>query len=139
MPSIESIDAPVEGEVIQLSEVKDEVFSSGTMGEGFAVKPANGKIVAPCDAEVIAVFETGHAIGLTTMAGAEVLIHVGIDTVMLKVQGFDTKVKAGDLVKKGDLLMDVDMDAVQKAGYDTTVMVIVTDPHNVDVSMPVLA
>lgn len=135
----ESLVAPVEGEVIPLSEVNDQVFSSGAMGKGFAVVPTNGVVKAPIDGEVTALFETGHAIGLTTKAGAEVLIHIGIDTVMLKGKGFDVKVKQGDQVKEGQTLIEFDLEGIKKAGYDPTVMTIVTDPHDVDVDFPILA
>ncbi|MCP0887949.1 beta-glucoside-specific PTS transporter subunit IIABC [Ligilactobacillus sp. WILCCON 0076] len=135
----ETLSVPVEGEVIPLSKVNDQVFSAGTMGEGFAVEPTKGILRAPVDAEVTVAYETGHAIGLTTMAGAEVLLHIGLDTVMMKGKGFDVKVKQEQFVKRGDVLVEFDIDAIKKAGYDPTVIVVITDPHGVDVVTPALA
>lgn len=132
----EALVAPVAGQVISLSDVKDDVFSSGAMGQGFAVIPEEDAITAPCDAEVTTVFETKHAIGLTTRSGAEVLIHVGIDTVMLNGQNFDVNVQPGAIVHQGDLLLTADFDAIRSAGYDPTVMVIVTDPHGITETFP---
>ncbi len=137
--SEERLVSPVSGQVISLSDVRDDVFSSGAMGQGFAVIPADDAVTAPCDAEVTTVFETKHAIGLTTAGGAEVLIHVGIDTVMLKGQGFDVKVRPGDRVHRGDLLLTADFDEISAAGYDTTVMVIVTDPHGTTEIFPAIS
>ncbi len=85
---------------------------------------------------VAALFETGHAIGLKTTAGAEVLIHIGIDTVMLKGKGFNVKVAQGDLVKAGQTLIEFDLDGIKEAGYDPTVMTVVTDKHDVDIKLP---
>ena len=128
--------APVAGKVIALSSVNDPVFSTGAMGEGFAVVPTEGVVKAPVDGEVAALFETGHAIGLRTTAGAEVLIHIGIDTVMLKGKGFNVKVAQGDLVKAGQTLIEFDLDGIKEAGYDPTVMTVVTDKHDVDIKLP---
>ncbi len=132
----ETLTAPVAGKVIALSSVNDPVFSTGAMGEGFAVVPTEGVVKAPVDGEVAALFETGHAIGLKTMAGAEVLIHIGIDTVMLKGKGFNVKVAQGDLVKAGQTLIEFDLDGIKEAGYDPTVMTVVTDKHDVDIKLP---
>lgn len=132
----ETLTAPVAGKVIALSSVNDPVFSTGAMGEGFAVVPTEGVVKAPVDGEVAALFETGHAIGLKTTAGAEVLIHIGIDTVMLKGKGFNVKVAQGDLVKAGQTLIEFDLDGIKEAGYDPTVMTVVTDKHDVDIKLP---
>ncbi len=134
--SEETLVAPVEGQIIPLAEVKDQVFSTGMMGQGFGVIPSKGVLTAPADAEVTVAYETGHAIGLTTTAGAEVLLHIGLDTVMLKGQGFDVKVKQGQFVKTGDVLVEFDKAQIEKAGYDTTVICVVTDPHDVKVNLP---
>ena len=134
--SEETLVAPVEGQIIPLAEVKDQVFSTGMMGQGFGVIPSKGVLTAPADAEVTVAYETGHAIGLTTTAGAEVLLHIGLDTVMLKGQGFDVKVKQGQFVKAGDVLVEFDKAQIEKAGYDTTVICVVTDPHDVKVNLP---
>ncbi|MDA3778054.1 beta-glucoside-specific PTS transporter subunit IIABC [Lactobacillus delbrueckii] len=132
----ETLTAPVAGKMIALSSVNDPVFSTGAMGEGFAVVPTEGVVKAPVDGEVAALFETGHAIGLKTTAGAEVLIHIGIDTVMLKGKGFNVKVAQGDLVKAGQILIEFDLDGIKEAGYDPTVMTVVTDKHDVDIKLP---
>lgn len=121
------IGAPIEGEVIKLSEVPDPVFSSGAMGKGVAIKPANGNVYAPVDGQVTLVFDTKHAIGITTPDGQELLIHFGVDTVNMQGDGFDAKVVAGQDVKKGDLLLTVDLDKVNKAGYSTVTPILVTN------------
>jgi PTS system beta-glucosides-specific IIC component len=119
--------APIEGEAIPLKDVKDEAFSQEAMGKGMAIKPAKGQVVAPFDGTVQTVFRTKHSIGLKSVEGIELLIHIGIDTVKLKGQHFNVVVHEGDIVKHGQLLIEFDMDAVEKAGYDTTTPVIVTN------------
>lgn len=121
--------APVEGKVIPQDQIPDEVFASGAMGQGIGVIPASGDIVAPVDCEVSMVFETKHAIGLTA-GDAEILLHVGVNTVELKGAHFTAFVKAGDKVKKGDKLLHVDFDAVKAAGYDPTVIMLVSNTDN---------
>ena len=110
--------APAKGKAVSLKEVSDPTFSEGILGDGVAVIPSEGKIYAPADGTIGMVFDTLHAISLTTDFGAEVLIHVGLDTVQLKGEGFEGHVKAGDTVKKGDLLLTVDLEKVKAAGYD---------------------
>lgn len=122
-----TIGSPVEGRVIPLSEVKDDVFSNEIVGKGAAVIPEKGEIHAPEDGEVASVFDTGHALGMVVKDGVEVLIHVGLDTVELKGQYFQVHVKQGDQVKKGQLLISFDMEAIQKAGYDITTPVIISN------------
>lgn len=122
-----AIAAPVSGEVKTLSEVADEAFSSGALGQGFAIVPSEGKIYAPFDGEVTTLFPTGHAIGLVSTEGVEVLIHVGMDTVKLQGRGFAPKVAQGAKVKKGDLLLEFDIDEVKTAGYSVMTPVIVTN------------
>ncbi|TKD67700.1 N-acetylglucosamine-specific PTS transporter subunit IIBC [Pseudalkalibacillus hwajinpoensis] len=104
---------PVQGKIIPLTEVPDEVFSAGMMGDGFAILPENGTFTSPVDGEIISVFPTKHAIGIRSTQGVEILIHVGIDSVNLKGEGFTTLVKEGDTVKKGQKLMEVDIDSIR--------------------------
>ena len=126
-PSEGVIQTPIIGDVVALSNVNDPVFSSGAMGQGIAVKPSEDVVYAPADAEVTIVFPTGHAYGLRTANGAEILIHVGIDTVSMNGEGFDHKVAQGDKVKAGDVLGTFDSAKIAAAGLDNTTMVIVTN------------
>ena len=121
------IQTPIVGDVVALSNVNDPVFSSGAMGQGIAVKPSEDVVYAPADAEVTIVFPTGHAYGLKTANGAEILIHVGIDTVSMNGEGFNHKVNQGDKVKAGDVLGTFDSAKIAAAGLDNTTMVIVTN------------
>ena len=126
-PSEGVIQTPIVGDVVALSNVNDPVFSSGAMGQGIAVKPSQDVVYAPADAEVTIVFPTGHAYGLRTANGAEILIHVGIDTVSMNGEGFNQRVNQGDKVKAGDLLGTFDSAKIAAAGLDNTTMVIVTN------------
>ena len=123
----ETLVTPIVGDVVALADVNDPVFSSGAMGQGIAVKPSQGVVYAPADAEVSIAFPTGHAFGLKTTNGAEVLIHVGIDTVTMNGEGFEAKVAQGDKVKAGDVLGTFDSNKIAAAGLDDTTMVIVTN------------
>lgn len=123
----ETIAAPLKGEVVALENVNDPVFSSGAMGKGAAIKPSGNQVVAPFDGEVQIAFPTGHAYGLKSDKGAEVLIHIGIDTVSLDGKGFDAKVQANQRIKKGDVLATFDSSVITEAGLDDTTMVIVTN------------
>ena len=123
----ETLFTPIVGDVVALADVNDPVFSSGAMGQGIAVKPSQGVVYAPADAEVSIAFPTGHAFGLKTTDGAEVLIHVGIDTVSMDGEGFEAKVAQGDKVKAGDVLGTFDSNKIAAAGLDDTTMVIVTN------------
>ncbi|MFK4304780.1 PTS system beta-glucosides-specific IIC component [Paenibacillus sp. RC254] len=123
----ETVMSPLKGEVKPLSEVTDEAFSTGALGKGVAIEPSEGKVFAPVDGVLTSLFSSGHAIGITSDHGVEVLIHVGKDTVKLKGQHFYPKVKQGDAVKKGQLLMEFDMEAIKEAGYVLTTPVIVAN------------
>ena len=125
----EELVAPINGQVVPLSDVKDEVFSSGSMGKGIAIEPQEGKVCSPLDGEVVMVFPTGHAIGLKSTNGAEVMIHIGMDTVELEGKGFTTLVKKGQAVKKGDPLIKFDMEAIKKAGFKLTTPIVVTNSN----------
>ena len=123
----ELIAAPVSGELISLKDVNDQVFSAEIMGKGAAIKPTDNNVYAVADGTVTVAYATKHAYGIKTNDGAEVLIHLGIDTVDLKGQNFTSNVKQGDTVKKGDLLGTFDIEKIQAAGYDPTVMIVVTN------------
>ena len=133
----ETIQTPIVGDVVALENVNDPVFSSGAMGQGIAVKPSQGVVYAPADAEVSIVFPTGHAFGLKTAKGAEILIHVGIDTVSMNGEGFEAKVAQGDKVKAGDVLGTFDSNKIATAGLDDTTMVIVTNTADYASVIPV--
>lgn len=123
----EALLAPVSGKVIPLSEVRDEVFAGGILGQGAAVIPENGEICAPCDGVISVMYPTGHAVGIKSDIGAEILIHVGMDTVTLNGSCFDVKVKAGDHVKAGQLLVRANIEGIKKEGLDITTPVIVAN------------
>ena len=123
----ETLGSPVNGKVVPLSEVSDETFASEMLGATVAVEPSDGRILAPCDGEVINIFETGHAVCMTTKAGGELLIHVGVDTVKMEGKGFIKKVSDGAKVHAGDVLIEADLDAIKAAGYPATTMFILTN------------
>ena len=123
----EEITSPVNGNVVATAEVADETFASEMLGTTVAVEPTDGKIVAPCDGEVMNIFDTGHAVCIATEAGAELLIHIGIDTVSMDGKGFVKKVADGAKIRKGDVLIEADLDAIKAAGHPTTTMMILTN------------
>ena len=129
-PKAEVLSKPVDGQVVALSEVNDEVFSSGMIGEGFGIIPTSGELIAPEDGEITMLFETNHAIGLKTRNGAELLFHIGLDTVQLEGKHFTPYVKAGDQVKQGQPLIKFDLDAIKVAGFDPIVICVVTNQEN---------
>ena len=117
--NIIQIGCPIEGEVVSINDVNDPTFSQEMLGKGIAIKPNKGRVVAPVDGEIAMIFETKHAISMVTEQGAEILIHIGLDTVKLKGENFNSHVKAGDKVKAGDLLIEFDKEKIIQAGYDT--------------------
>lgn len=121
-----TIVSPVQGKVIDLSNVKDEAFASKAMGDGFAIEPSSDMFVSPIDGTIAALFPTGHAFGITN-DDMEIIVHIGIDTVELQGNGFHSYVKQGDLVKKGDPIIKADIASIKQQGYDVTTMVIFTD------------
>ena len=121
----EVIGAPIEGEAVVSAEISDPTFGEELLGKGLAIKPAVGKVYAPADGTIGMVFDTKHAISMTTEGGAELLIHVGLDTVTLNGAPFTVHVAADDKVKKGDLMAEFDMDAIKAAGLETITPVIV--------------
>ncbi|WP_214742545.1 beta-glucoside-specific PTS transporter subunit IIABC [Exiguobacterium sp. s48] len=128
------VSAPLKGEVVSLETVRDEVFSSGAMGKGIAIMPSEGAVYAPFDGEIVTVYPSKHAIGLRSDTGVEVLIHIGLDTVKLRGQYFETVVTDGQKVTEGELLVRFDIDAIAREGYDTITPIIVTNTeHYLDV------
>lgn len=126
--------SPLEGKVLPLSEARDAAFSEGIMGKGVVIEPARGEIVAPFDGTIMTLFPTKHAIGLISDNGTEVLIHIGIDTVQLEGEGFESFVEQNATVKKGDKLVTFDIEAIEAAGYSTQVPIIITNtPDYADV------
>ena len=128
----QEIVSPLEGAVVELKDVDDPIFSAGTIGKGVAINPTNNEVRAPFDGTVVSVFPTKHAIGLKSENGVELLIHLGINTVNLKGKYFESKVKDGQNIKKGDLLETFDVEQIKKAGYNTVVPIVVTNSNNFD-------
>lgn len=133
------LNSPCDGDLIPLSSVEDEVFSSGMMGEGFAVIPNEGNMYAPISGVIATIFETKHAICITTEEGLDILIHMGIDTVELKGEPFETYVSIGDKVQSGQLLAKMDIESVLRSNKNTSVIVIITNSqekvHNTKLKM----
>ena len=125
-----SVKAPVSGNLIELSEVNDDVFSKGQAGLGFAIRPNDGRVYAPFDATVRQVFSTRHAVGIVADNGMALLIHVGLGTVALKGTGFVTYVEEGQRISQGDEILEFWDDTIRKAGLDDTVIVTVTNSDN---------
>lgn len=125
-----SIVAPMTGEIIEIDKVPDAVFAGKMVGDGLAINPSEGTVVAPCNGKIIQVFPTNHAIGILTPEGLEILIHIGLDTVNLKGNGFKAFVAAGDSVKKGDKLLEVDLEYVSNNAKSTISPIIIT---NIDI------
>lgn len=125
-----SLTSPVAGKVVALSQVKDDVFSSGMVGSGVAIIPESGDLVAPTDGEITMLFGTHHALGMTTADGAELLFHIGIDTVQLAGNYFEAYVKQGEKVTQGQRLIHFDLEKIKQAGYDTTVIFLLTNQED---------
>ena len=121
------IGAPLTGQLVDLASVPDEVFSTGALGEGIAIVPSAGRVVAPCDGVVSATMESQHAVGITTTEGVELLVHVGLDTVALGGKHYSCKVTEGQKIKKDDLLIEFDMNAIKAEGYQLHTPVLVTN------------
>lgn len=119
--------SPAKGSLVPLEKVEDEAFSSGALGKGVAIEPEDSQIKSPCVGEVLTSFPTGHAIGLKAENGAEILIHIGMDTVSLDGEGFQLHVKEGDQLKPGDLLVTVDLDLIKDRDLSTITPIVVTN------------
>ena len=117
--------APVSGRVVPMSQVNDPTFSQEILGKGVAVVPSEGKVVAPASGEVVVMFETKHAVSIRTEDGAELIIHIGLDTVNLRGEHFTAHVAQGDHVKAGDVLVEFDMEAIKEAGYDVITPIVI--------------
>lgn len=128
----EDVIAPLTGTVCQLEEVPDPVFAEKMMGEGIAIDPSDGMVVAPFDGEVIQVFPTKHAIGLKGETGLELLIHIGLETVSLDGEGFETFVRQGDRVKRGDKLISFNMDIIEEKASSTITPIIMTKGDDIE-------
>lgn len=117
--------SPMRGTCVSMKEVSDPTFSEEILGRGVAIKPVEGKVYSPADGMITTMFPTGHAVGITTDEGVELLVHVGLDTVAMKGDGFNIIAKEGQRVRKGDLLIDADLEKIEKAGYDTITPVVI--------------
>jgi PTS system glucose-specific IIA component len=125
------ITAPLNGKVVDITEVPDPVFSQKMMGEGVAIEPTDGHVVSPIDGEVVSLFPTKHAIGLKTKSGLELLIHIGLETVNLNGEGFEGHVQAGDKVKRGDKLISFDLEFIKEKAKSTITPIIITNADEV--------
>lgn len=134
---LSQIIAPISGKVVDITTVSDQVFAEKLIGDGVAIEPTSGLVVAPCNGKVIQIFPTNHAIGIETEDGYDVLIHVGINTVDLKGEGFTRLVEENTRVKKGNPLLRVDLQAIQTAGKQTTTICIVSTMDEVRELVPV--
>lgn len=125
--------APIPGKIIEITEVPDEVFSKKMVGDGIAIEPTSGLVVSPCNGTVVLVFSTNHALGIQTKEGLEILIHMGIDTVELKGEGFKRLTEVGKQVSTGDVLMEMNLDIIKSMGKHTVTPVIITNPDIAEV------
>lgn len=125
--------APLTGEAVDLSEVPDPVFSEKMVGDGIAIKPTKGTVVAPCDGKVVQIFSTNHAVGIETNIGVDLLIHIGIDTVELKGEGFKRLVEEGENVKKGQPILEVNLERIEELGKPIISPFIITNMDQVEI------
>lgn len=129
---IESFKNFVEGNLVYIENVSDEVFSQKMIGDGYAIKPTDSNVYAPMSGKVTSLFPTGHAIGLTLNNGLDIMLHLGIDTVELEGKGFEIMIKEGQVVKQGDILIKADWDYISKSGYDTVSILVLPNGEKID-------
>ena len=128
----ETLFAPLQGLIVKLEDVPDPVFSEKMMGDGIAIDPSDGEVVSPVKGEIVQVFPTKHAIGIRSLSGAEILIHVGLETVSLNGEGFEGHVKEGDKVKAGDKLITFNIDLIKEKAADIITPIVITNGENVE-------
>ncbi|WP_404432656.1 PTS glucose transporter subunit IIA [Sutcliffiella horikoshii] len=131
-PTEETVLAPLSGRVAELGEVPDPTFSQKMMGDGLAIVPTEGEVVSPVDGEIVQFFHTKHAIGIRSLSGAEILIHVGLETVSMNGEGFEGHVKEGDKVKAGDKLITFNIDLIKEKAADIITPIVITNGENVE-------
>lgn len=131
-PTEETVFAPLSGRVAELSEVPDPTFSQKMMGDGLAIVPTEGEVVSPVDGEIVQFFHTKHAIGVRSLSGAEILIHVGLETVSMNGEGFEGHVREGDKVKAGDKLITFNIDLIKEKAADIITPIVITNGENVE-------
>lgn len=123
----EIVTSPIKGEVLKLSDIEDAAFASGVLGQGVAIIPSDGKVVAPVDGVVTTLFPSLHAIGILSDTGVEVLIHIGLNTIQLEGRGFEACIKQGDRITKGQTILNFDVDAIKELGYSTVTPIVITN------------
>jgi PTS system glucose-specific IIA component len=131
-PQQEVIHAPITGKLVAIEDVPDPTFGQKMMGDGVAIEPTEGKVVAPVDGEIMQVFPTKHAIGIKTKGGLELLLHIGLETVNMKGEGFTTHVKEGDKVQVGDTLVDFDLALIKEKAASTITPIVITNMDHMD-------
>lgn len=124
------IQSPLNGNKVSLSDISDAAFSSGALGQGLAIQPAEGKLYSPVNGTIVTLFPTGHAVGLKSDEGVEVLVHIGMDTVSLDGDGFTIHAQADQVVKQGDLLVEFDIDKIKEAGLESVTPVVITNTND---------
>lgn len=125
-----AVGAAAKGKVLPMAEIPDPVFSEGVLGQCCGIEPVEGKVYAPVDGKVIQVVESLHALGFSGPGGVEILLHIGVDTVDMNGDGFDSKVKVGSIVKKGQLVLTMDLDKIKAAGHPSTVITAITNSND---------
>lgn len=139
IPAYERLSSPLSGKIIPLNEIPDETFSSGMLGDGIGIEPSEGRLYAPADGRIETIFHTKHAVFIKTPLGAEVLIHVGKDTVALNGEHFTAYVESGDTVKRGQLILEFDMDSIKSKGYELITPMTISNSDKFNIEIPLNA